>query len=64
MQVTIEMFRKYVQYTVRNEKGELVASGSDPLVSTNGDYDSLLSNVINHASSLCHDVPHFILRKC
>lgn len=29
-----------------------VASGTDLLTSTNGDYDSLLSNVVNH----CHDL--------
>ena len=41
-----------------------VASGTDLLTSTNGDYDSLLSNVVNH----CHDFTttddvDFIFRK-
>lgn len=44
-------------------KGQ-VATGTDLLTSTNGDYDSLLSNVVNH----CHeftvtDDVDFIFRK-
>ena len=35
--------------------GKFEASGSDPLKMTNGCYDSLMSNVLNHCHNICPD---------
>ena len=50
--ISITTFPKYISWSIRCD-GELYASGSDPLTSTNGDYMALLSNVTNHALGFC-----------
>lgn len=45
--VAITMFPEYIKWEIAID-GEVVLRGSDPLTSTNGDYNSLLSNVVNH----------------
>jgi len=53
METILIIMHKYrIEWVVRDQTST-IASGSDPLSSTNGYYDSLLSNVVNHCHSLC-----------
>lgn len=62
--ILIIMRKTHIAWLVRDELSTY-ASGSDPLTSTNGCYDSLLSNVINHCHELCRDKSDidFIIRR-
>ena len=52
--ILIIMNRANVQYLVRDSLSTY-ASGGNPLAHCGGDYDSLLSNTLNHAISLCRN---------
>ena len=66
--ILIIMHSNRIEWLVRDDLSTY-ASGTDllngPFGGTNGDYDSLLSNVVNHCHQLCKDKSDidFIFRK-
>lgn len=50
--ILIVMHTNHVQFSV-SSNGVLIADGSELLSSNNGDYDALLSNVVNLAHVYC-----------
>jgi len=61
--VLIIMRKNSVEFVVRDAIS-IIASGTDTLKSTNGDYDSLLSNIVNVANNHCSmPTTDFIFRK-
>jgi hypothetical protein len=59
----IVMYHNRVTYEVRHQQRGITHSGSNSLNSTNGCYDSLLSNVMNLIAGLPIKVNEFIMRK-
>jgi hypothetical protein len=61
MDIFITMYPKYIYWAVGDR------TGSDTLISTNGDYDALLSNVVNNCSVIAcvmsTDPPHYYFKK-
>lgn len=63
--VTIVSYPAYVSWHIRkSDAPEFDSSGTDPLSSTNGCYDSLLSNVMTECSNRClGPIDQWIIRK-
>lgn len=61
--IAIVMYPRHISWEIASD-GTKIASGADPLTSTNGDYDSLLSNVVNDCYNRVESKNiHFLFRK-